>query len=126
MANIAQAYAKILKEAESERTGAKFAEKLAAYMKSRGHLSLLPRVLKIAERLPNADEAVVTVKSKADLDKLKPRIKASLKKMGTEDRPNVVIDPNVVGGYTARYKGKAVDMSFRSALVDIYQKSIRS
>lgn len=126
MANIAQAYAKILKEAENDRGGAKFADKLAAYMKSRGHLSLLPRVLKLASRMPNKDAAVITVKNTADLQKLKPRIKASLKKMGTEEKPDIVIDPNLVGGYVARFKGKAVDMSFRSALVEIYQKSIRS
>ena len=125
MANIAQAYAQILKDAP-QGAGAKFADRLIAYMKSRGHLSLLPRVLKIASRLPDAHEAVVVVKSEEDFQKLKPRIKESLKKIGTEEKPSVVIDPNVVGGYTVRYRGKVVDVSFRSALVDIYHKSIHS
>jgi F0F1-type ATP synthase delta subunit len=84
----------------------------------------LPRILKIAERIPEKNRAVVTVKSEADVAKLKPGIKESLKALGTEDKPDIQVDPRVVGGYVARYNGKAVDKSFRSALIAVYRNTI--
>ena len=122
--NLANAYAELVKDAPEGKEGVQFADRLVAYMKAKGHLSLLPRVLKIAERLPKKGEAVVTVGSEADLAKLKPKIKESLKTMGTEEKPSVIIDPRIVGGYLARFGGKAIDKSFRSALTAVYRNSI--
>lgn len=122
--NLANAYARLILDAPEGKAGQAFAEKLVAYMKAKGHLSLIPTMLRIAERIPRKDTATVTVRSEADVVKLKPKIKESLKVLGYDDKPEIVVDPDIVGGYTAVFAGKAVDKSFRSALLAVYRNTI--
>jgi len=123
---LAHAYARLIQEASDNEAGAKFADKLLSYMKSRGHLSLLPSVINILRRMPVKDEAVVIVKDDKDLTRYKAEIKAFLAGAGHDGKPRIALDPRIVGGYSARVKGKLLDKSFRSALVHLYQKTVRS
>lgn len=122
--NLANAYARLILDAPEGKAGQAFAEKLVAYMKAKGHLSLIPSMLRIAERSPRKNTATVTVKNAADVQKLKPQIKESLKALGYEEKPDIAVDPDIVGGYTAVFAGKAVDKSFRSALLAVYRNTI--
>ncbi len=123
---LAHAYAKLVQEASDNEAGVKFADKLLAYMKSRGHLSLLPQVVNILKRMPSGAEVVVTVANEKDLTKYKAEIKSFLTSEGYDKKPRIVEDSRIVGGYLVRAGSKVVDKTFRSALVDIYQKTVRS
>lgn len=124
--NLAHAYAKLIQDASESGAARVFVDKLVAHMKAKGHLSLLPQVLRVLDRMPNSNEAVVTVKSEEDVRRFKEEMKAFLSENGYTDKPRVVVDPNIVGGFTARAGGKMLDRSFRSALVNIYQQAVRS
>lgn len=124
--NLAHAYARLIQEADDAGAKPEFAGKIVTYMKSKGHLSLLPRVLRIAERMPKTNEAVVTVKNDADYKRYEKDIKTALSGIGHKGALRVAHDAKIVGGYSVRAGGKITDRSFRSALVSIYQNTVRS
>ncbi len=104
--SLAQNYAAIIEEGMPT-------EKVVAHMKTKGHLSLLPRILRILERAKTAEETI-TVAREADTAKISKKF------------PNarVVIDPKIVGGWFAK-KGTAVtDATYRKALVSIYKNAL--
>jgi len=125
--SLAHAYAATIQSSAKKASGKAFADKLIAFMRARGHLSLLPEIVRILEREPAlADVPVVTVATKESLRTLAREIKEALAALGKEDEaPREVIDPRAVGGYSVRAGSKIVDASFRSALVNIYQNTIR-
>jgi hypothetical protein len=84
-------------------------------MKSKGHLSLLPQVMKILERSEGSADTL-TVAHERDAYKLHTRFPGA----------KVVIDPTVVGGYRARKGSKLIDASYRKALVTIYKNVIQN
>lgn len=88
--SLAHHYATVLKELELKD--------VLAYMKKRGHLSLLPQVVNILEREKTRPESVtITAKD----------------------------DPRIVGG-TVTLKGfTLIDQSYRRALVDLYHRITR-
>lgn len=124
--SLAHAYAKVLHDAEAEGLGKTFAEKMVSYMKNKGHLSLLPSVLKISSRLGAQESAVLVCAKKDDVTKYKNEIAAAFKTLGHSGHHETIIDHNIVGGFTARANGKVVDSSFRSSLVTLYRSIIRS
>ena len=101
--NLARTYAALIHEVDPN--------KVFAYMKRRGHVSLLPQVLRIVEREPVPSD-VVTVAHERDIAKHK------------KSHPNArfVVDPRVVGGYSARTGSEYIDRTYRRALVTLYQK----
>lgn len=119
--NLSHAYAQVLRE-----NGApEFVKKLVAFMKSRGHMSLLPEITRILTRDPKRKGAVVMLADDKDGKKYSAKIRAALKDIN-EDDAETVVDPKMVGGYTVLGRSKVIDKSFRSALVSIYQKTIRN
>ena len=124
--SLANSYAQTIINVTAHGSKADFVTKLVAFMKSRGHLSLLPQVIRIVERAPNPSQATVTVRSAHDEKKYKDAITKALKDLGIEGHHTTVEDPNLVGGFMVQGKGKVIDNSFRSALVKIYQNTIRS
>jgi hypothetical protein len=87
--SLASNYVQVLKEGVDEK-------KVVAHMKAKGHLSLLPTVLRILKREKQRPETVtITAKD----------------------------DPRIVGG-TITLKGfTLIDASYRKALVDLYKRS---
>lgn len=124
--SLAHAYAKVLHDADSAGLGKAFADKMVAYMKSKGHLSLLPSVLKISSRLGTQDTAVLVCAKKEDVGKYKTEISNAFKTLGHTGHHDTVIDSNIVGGFTVRANGNVVDNSFRSTLVSLYRNIIHS
>ena len=88
--SLASNYAAVLKDLDSK--------KVVSYMKSKGHLSLLPQVVRILEReKPRPESVTITAQD----------------------------DPRIVGG-TITLKGfTLIDASYRKALVQIYKNAVK-
>lgn len=103
--NLTQRYAQVLKSVD--------AKKVLAYMKRRGHLSLLPKVIRVLEREPVVGDTVVVAHEK-DVSKLKKKYPDA----------RVEVDSKLVGGYIARSGSTVTDASYRHALVQLYHHTI--
>ncbi len=124
--SLANAYAKTLLDAGKTSDSKDFVEKTLAFMKAKGHLSLLPQIVKIIEQTPeNANVATVVVAKESDGQKFKSRIDASLKTLGAIKRQTLV-DARIVGGYSIRFGSHSIDNSFRNTLVSLYKESTRA
>ena len=104
--SLASNYAAVMKDLE--------VKKVVAYMKSKGHLSLLPQVLNILER-GTGDTDVVRVARKEDLHLVEKKFPGA----------TMVVDPTIVGGYLARKGSKLIDATYRKTLVTIYRNTTR-
>ena len=124
--SLAPAYASVIQSAQKNREGKAFTDKLLSMMRARGHLSLLPEIVRILEREPVKASATVTVASEAELKAAASQIKTALASLGQEDLKHAtVIDPRVVGGYAVQTRSSIIDNTYRTALVSIYQKATR-
>lgn len=85
--SLAQHYARVFKELDTKQ--------VVAYMKKRGHLSLLPQIVRILEREQVRPESV-TITAKED--------------------PRLVGGSLTLNGYTL------TDRTYRRALVDLYHR----
>ncbi len=103
--NLVQCYAQVVKEVDTK--------KVLAYMRARGHLSLLPKVLKHLAREPEKSDLVVVAHS-ADVAKMKKKFPDT----------RIDVDEKLVGGYIARRGTVVTDASYRHALVTLYQNTI--
>lgn len=124
--SLANAYATVIRDAEAHGAGRDFAEKLIAFMHARGHGSLMPRVIKLLEREPKQEKAVVTLARESDAQKFTDSLAAALNAFGvSKGEYAILVDPDMVGGYRVQSGHRLLDRSFRSALVSIYQNTIR-
>lgn len=130
---LVHAYAQVIREVPEEKASA-FVPRLLAFMKHRGHLSLLPQVLRILEREPaRSSIPTVVVARESDARKFSSGIREALTKLGLpreagaeEKAHRTLIDPRLVGGYSVRANSRIIDRSFRSALVSLYERAIRN
>lgn len=125
--SLAHAYAATIRASGEKASSKTFVDKLVSFMRARGHLSLLPEIVRILEREPAAVSVpVVTVADKDSFTKFRSEIKDALAALGTESATvREVVDPRAVGGYSVRAGSRIVDTTFRSALVNLYQNTIR-
>lgn len=100
--NLIQNYASVL-------TGGADPKRTLALMKQKGHLSLLPQVVKVLEREKSEGEVMVVANEK-DAKGFKG---------------NVVVDSRIVGGYLKRSGSKIIDATYRKALVEIYKNAVK-
>lgn len=120
--NLANAYADVIRSVP-EKDAKAYVPKLMAFMKSRGHLSILPEVVRILERSgERSDRAVVTVAKQPDEAKFSRQIREALAALGAGEH-RVHVDPRSVGGWSVRAGSKLVDRSFRTSLVSLYKKA---
>lgn len=103
--NLVHRYATVLKSVD--------AKKVLAYMKLRGHLSLLPKIVRALEREPETQSTVVVAHEK-DISKFKKKYPDA----------RVEVDPKLVGGYIARSGTTVTDASYRHVLVQLYHNTI--
>ncbi|MEK9177197.1 MAG: F0F1 ATP synthase subunit delta [Patescibacteria group bacterium] len=122
--SLAQSYADALKELEAAQI-ADVAEKMIIRMKAKGHLSILPDVVRILERDAAKPDAIVAVASESDLKRHAKAIAAALAAVSADPKSvATIIEPNIVGGFSVRRGSKLVDATDRRALVSIYQNVI--
>ncbi|MBI3573644.1 F0F1 ATP synthase subunit delta [Candidatus Kaiserbacteria bacterium] len=102
-------------------------KKTLAYMKARGHTSLLSQIVRIVERKPaDKDIPVVVLAKDFDSRKYSKDIHEALAMLGAGKEHRTKVDARAVGGYAVRAGGTLIDKTFRSALVDIYKDTFRS
>ena len=120
---LANAYAAVIREAEEGKDTSDFSKKLIAFMKNRGHLSLLPQVLRIlAREKADLHTPVITVAKESDAKKFAKPIREILSQLGVQEvESTVIVDSRAVGGYAVRANSRLVDKTFRSALISLYQ-----
>jgi F0F1-type ATP synthase delta subunit len=100
-----------------------FVKKFIAYLTQRGHLSLLPHILKRLERAEGVKPGQVVLAKEGDAEVFAQSIAAALTTLGVDKGAYAVrVDDRAVGGYSVRAKGKLIDRTYRSALVQLYQK----
>ena len=114
--HLVQYYVKLLQELD--------VRKVLSYMKVRGHLSLLPSIVRVLEREPKKVAFSVTVAHEADLHKFARSINEAGKILGVSEKPTLSLDPKIVGGYIAHAGSRVMDKSFRNALVTLYRKTV--
>jgi hypothetical protein len=83
-----------------------------AYMKQKGHLSLLPHIARLLEREAGVAGDTVLVAKEGDVRTAQEKFPSA----------RVQQDPRVVGGYLAKVGGKIIDATYRRALVNIYKQ----
>ncbi len=101
--SLAKNYATVLSEVT--------VESLIEYMKKKGHLSLLPQVVRILERTQD-DRTLVTVANKKSATALRARFPDA----------KIILDPRIVGGHLVRQGARITDATYRRALVEIYKR----
>jgi len=103
-------------------------EKTLVYMKSRGHLSLLPQILRIASRASvSKNTPTILLAKESDAKKYAEDIKKALSILGANTREtNTVLDARAVGGYAVRTPSATIDRTFRTALVSLYKQTIHN
>lgn len=124
--SLAHAYAEVIQAEEERGPSAGFSDKLFAFMKSRGHVSLIPHIARILDRLPSRRRVVVTLADENAEQKFSSEIAHALTSLNVhEQKKEIVIDPRAVGGFSVRSGNGIVDRTFRTALVSLYQNTIR-
>lgn len=96
-------------------------------LQNRSHTKLLPTiwrgVLRELQASRRFDVATVYVTSKEAKQELEKEINAALKLLGATEAETVKTDETLVGGHLVTFKGKQVDASYKSMLLDVYQKA---
>lgn len=114
-----QKIAKILSSLEKEKPEKKqeAIDYLVKELKSKGDLSVLPKILQELRRVSHRERAVLTF-AREDIDKeLQEKVKAKLKsELQDSDQVNIKIDPNIIGGFIAKTKNYLIDGSVRGVL----------
>lgn len=101
------------------------ADSVVAFLKSKGAVSLLPRVLaslqRIAEKATSGERVVVATKKDTDA------ALASAAVVGIDPKhAQVTVDDTLIGGYIVSKKGSQIDTSYKSALLSMYRAAVRS
>ena len=117
-------YATLVMDAVKRGAGDDFAKKLVAYLKKRGHTSLLPGIVARVERMSGSSTGARVMLAKAsDAEKFAQSIASTLTTLNVAAGDYAVtVDERVVGGFAVLGKGKVVDKTYRTALVNLYQK----
>ena len=97
-------------------------DKLIHHLASSGRIKMLPQIATELKKVVRRREAARPVLEVAH-EREKPTALREAKAAGIEAN-RVFVNPALIQGWRARAKGKLVDRSVKSALVDIYQKVI--
>jgi len=106
-----------------------FAKTFVAYLKSKGHEKLLPKIFRRYEELLAREQKKNTISITLGHEKVlhghKQDLQEELKKIfGKEVDIETRVDESLIGGYLVEGKGIRIDRSFKSSLKNLYQKMI--
>ncbi|MFQ5541178.1 MAG: hypothetical protein ACE5F4_02955 [Candidatus Paceibacteria bacterium] len=90
-------------------------DRVLAYMKTKGHLPLLPRIVSALERAPDSHYRVIVADERA----------ANAARAEHPDAA-VSVDSRIVGGTLTRKGTTLTDKTYRRALVRIYQEALHN
>jgi F0F1-type ATP synthase delta subunit len=103
----------------------KYLENFLNILRSRGHISLLPKVVRELEALGEARESqtLLKVARESDQARYKEEIDAELSGLGkNRDDLRVEEDDTLVGGYALVTKDRLVDKTHKRYLLELYRK----
>jgi F0F1-type ATP synthase delta subunit len=100
-------------------------DRTKATLEKHGHSRLWSQVLKAAARLLEAKlkshVPQVTIAQEGGVSEA--AIESALAKIGAKPGEyRLTVDPTLIGGMTARFKGMVLDQSYKRALVDLYRR----
>ncbi|MEX0930763.1 MAG: F0F1 ATP synthase subunit delta [Candidatus Paceibacterota bacterium] len=123
----AAALAPIIKKNEASENVLRDLDRVLAL---HGHQKLKKRILSaLVERLTKEsqrNEVVVRVAKAEHIKKYAEAIDSACKKLGTTNKPTIVIDTTLVGGFILQTQNRLLDMSYKRTLIELYRNSIKS
>jgi len=128
----AQQYAEALFQATRTKNDAeldRIAIQFRSLLEARGHLALLPAVVRELEKLftqrTNAAEVVIRVAKHSDAETLSDTIKADIQTLDATHLPtHVLVDETLIGGHEVRAQGKRIDRTYKRSLLTLYTNLI--
>lgn len=93
-------------------------------MNARGHIRLLPSVLRTVVRERTASRAqrtVVRVANQAAYEAQQQDITTALAALAAHETPTVVTDDSLIGGYQVEANYQRVDSSYKQLLTSLYR-----
>ena len=128
---IARAYAHALRSAEegkTEEAQERLMKRFSKTLARKGHAKLLPAIAKELDRIEEQTEGtkkgVVMVASEHDTKRYASEIEALSRAHALSEKPEVIVNDRVVGGYRFE-KGNVVhDVTYRRFLIDLYRTVI--
>jgi F0F1-type ATP synthase delta subunit len=103
--------------------------RLVAVVRERGHLRLLPAIVREYDTLmrmrSTTDEVHVRVARESDHAKHTARIEQDIAMLNASGRPvRTIVDDTVIGGYALETNGTRVDRTYKQALLELYSSLI--
>jgi F0F1-type ATP synthase delta subunit len=102
-------------------------QSLLRMLKSRGHESLYPKILReLTQKLERKESkrgVIVTLARPDDETRLKDQIKEALTELNATDY-TTSIDPSITGGFIAQGEEKRIDASYKKSLLTLYRSLI--
>lgn len=99
---------------------------LKILLQKKGHLHLYKNILiNLLRRLEQSSQtqiATVTVAKEEAVDELKNAISNALSQLNVTSKPEIITDPNIVGGLLVETKDQRIDATYKSALLRLYRK----
>jgi len=129
---LAKYYALAIALAIAGKSGAELdatLERFFALLKGKGHVTLLPHILREIERyselLKSRDSVTITTPAPASSEHIE-QIQKSFAEYGVGAGELVKsLDTYLVGGFTIKTRDLRIDASFKRQLLDLYQQSLK-
>jgi len=112
-------------DVELDRIAAQF----RSLLEKRGHLALLPAVVRELEKLfsqrNNVTELVIRVAKLTDTESLRDTIEADIRTLNATEFPRrILVDETLIGGYETRAHGQRIDRTYKRSLLTLYTNLI--
>lgn len=120
----ADSLAKTILTLSSSEGGRDVVADTVAYLKKKGALALLPRVVSSLSRMVEKD--ITSSEVRIANTATKKEALAAAESLGVNTAgAKVVVDDTLIGGYTVTKKGMQIDTSHKSALLSVYRSVVR-
>lgn len=102
--------------------------RFVAYVKSRGHERLLPKIMRRLEAARSAakSEFIVEVGRTNEIEKYKEEIKRLSKEYFSIEPTSPVVNESLVGGYRITGKSGRVDQTYRRKLLTLFENILNT
>jgi len=122
--NTATDYAQTLLHITQETNSFPF-DNFVGLLKQKGQYKMLPEILNKFQQLLNqqsSDKTTLIIKDHSVIDSIQSQLNAHAVEFGTDYQ--IIVDPNIVGGFVLKNKTHMVDQSYRSKLLQMYKKLV--
>lgn len=125
--NYAQALRDLIRDTDvSKHEG--ISDTFIAVLKKKGHISLLPTILKEFEKYRMRDldtkRVILTVAKSEDAEKYKSEASKYVATLDNEEHIGVKVDKRLIGGFKLESGDMVVDGSYKRRLLNLYREII--